>query len=94
MKNRERINSISIVLVIILTMIALASNSNKTNNDTQYYRSATVIDKKNNVCYLEDTEGNLWTYEDENLKEYARYILVMDSCNTDDITDDVIVTIE
>lgn len=93
MKNRERINSVSIALVIVLTVIALAS-SNKTNNDTQYYRSATVIDKKNDVCYLEDTEGNLWTYEDENLKEYARYVLVMDNCNTDDIIDDVIVSIE
>lgn len=95
MKNRERINSISIVLVIILIVIVLASNSNKTNNDTQYYRSAEVTDIKGTMCYLEDTEGNVWCYENENLQMYGRYILIMNDNNTtEDITDDIIMSIE
>lgn len=63
-------------------------------NTNEYYRSAEVFRIDNKVVYLEDTEGYVWCVEDDTLKMFSRYILVMDSCGTDDITDDIILRIE
>ena len=63
-------------------------------NINEYYRSAEVFRIENKVVYLEDTQGNVWCVEDDTLKMFGRYILVMDNCGTENITDDVILRIE
>lgn len=63
-------------------------------NTNEYYRSAEVFRIENEVVYLEDTQGYVWCVEDDTLQMFGRYVLVMDSCGTDDITDDVILRVE
>lgn len=63
------------------------------NNPTTYMKSAEVIQIRDNVAYLEDTTGNVWTVEDDTLKLYGRYIVTFDSMNTEEITDDEIMEV-
>lgn len=94
--NKERLQAIINVTLIVLAIITLTVITTKDNTqDNNYYRSAEVTDIKGAMCYLEDTEGNVWCYESEQLKMYGRYTLVMsDNNTTEDITDDIILTIE
>ena len=82
---------IPFVIVIAFCLIAQLHEEVETN---EYYRSAEVFRIENKVVYLEDTQGNVWCIENDTLKMFGRYILVMDNCGTDDITDDVILRIE
>ena len=81
------------VSTIFISLIYLACVKQPTNTN-EYYRSAEVFRIENEVVYLEDTQGNVWSVEDDTLKMFGRYILVMDNCGTEDITDDVILRIE
>lgn len=60
---------------------------------TTYMKSAEVIQIRDNVAYLEDISGNIWTVEDDTLKLYGRYVVTFDSMGTEDITDDEIVEV-
>ena len=79
---------------IITIVLSLTVYSDKKVNTNEYYRSAEVFRIENKVIYLEDTQGNVWCVEDDTLKMFGRYILVMDDCGTEEITDDVILRIE
>ena len=79
---------------IITIVFGLTVYSDEKVNTNEYYRSAEVFRIKNEVVYLEDTQGNVWCVEDDTLKMFGRYILVMDNCGTENITDDVILRIE
>ena len=79
---------------IITIVFGLTVYSDEKANTNEYYRSAEVFRIKNEVVYLEDTQGNVWCIEDDTLKMFGRYILVMDNCGTEDITDDIILRIE
>ena len=79
---------------IIIIVFGLTVYSDKKVNTNEYYRSAEVFRIENEVVYLEDTQGNVWCVEDDTLKMFGRYILVMDNCGTENITDDVILRIE
>lgn len=60
---------------------------------TTYMKSAEVIQIRDNVAYLEDISGNIWTVENDTLKLYGRYIVTFDSMGTSNITDDKIVEV-
>ena len=79
---------------IITIVFGLTVYSDKKVNTNEYYRSAEVFRIENEVVYLEDTQGNVWSVEDDTLKMFGRYILVMDNCGTENVTDDVILRIE
>lgn len=78
---------------IFIGSVYLACVKQPTNTN-EYYRSAEVFRIENEVVYLEDTQGYVWCVEDDTLQMFGRYILVMDNCGTDDITDDEILRIE
>lgn len=84
---------IPIFIVLLVIAIGLIGFPNE-ENTTEYFRSAEVFRIENKVVYLEDTQGYVWCVEDDTLQKYGRYILVMDSCGTDDVTDDVILRVE
>ena len=79
---------------IITIVFSLTVYSDEKVNTNEYYRSAEVFRIENEVVYLEDTQGNIWCIEDDTLKMFGRYIIVMDNCGTENITDDVILRIE
>ena len=79
---------------IITIVFGLTVYSDEKANTNEYYRSAEVFRIENEVIYLEDTQGNVWCVEDNTLRMFGRYILVMDDCGTEEITDDVILRIE
>ena len=81
-----------VIVFIIFSWMVYYSQEKASANE--YYRSAEVFRIENEVVYLEDTQGNVWCVEDDTLKMFGRYILVMDNCGTEDITDDVILQIE
>ena len=83
-----------IPFAIITIVLGLTVYSDEKVNTNEYYRSAEVFRIENEVVYLEDTQGNVWCVEDDTLKMCGRYILVMDNCGTENITDDVILRIE
>lgn len=83
-----------IPFAIITIVFSLTGYSNEKTSTNEYYRSAEVFRIENEVIYLEDTQGNVWCVEDDTLKMFGRYILVMDDCGTEEITDDVILRIE
>ena len=83
-----------IPFAIITIVFGLTVYSDKKVNINEYYRSAEVFRIENEVVYLEDTQGNVWCVEDDTLKMFGRYILVMDNCGTENVTDDVILRIE
>ena len=87
---------IGITMFIVFTVIVcLTLGTDEKANTNEYYRSAEVFRIENEeVIYLEDTQGNVWCVEDNTLKMFGRYILVMDDCGTEEITDDVILRIE
>ena len=79
---------------IITIILSLTVDSDEKVNTNEYYRSAEVFRIENEVVYLEDTQGNVWCVEDDTLKMFGRYILVMDNCGTENVTDDIILRIE
>ena len=79
---------------IIAIVLSSTVYSDEKANTNEYYRSAEVFRIENEVVYLEDTQGNVWCIEDDTLKMFGRYVLVMDNCGTEEITDDVILRIE
>ena len=79
---------------IITIVFGLTVYSDEKVNTNKYYRSAEVFHIENEIVYLKDTQGNVWCVEDDTLKMFGRYILVMDDCGTEEITDDVILRIE
>ena len=81
-------------LLLLLGMSVLLKTAVMSDGSNEYYRSAIVTEKKGNVAYLEDTTGNIWTIEKENVQLYGRYILTMNDNNTDTIYDDEIIKIE
>ena len=83
-----------IPFAIITIVFGFTVYSDEKANANEYYRSAEVFRIENKVVYLEDTQGNVWCVEDDTLKMFGRYILVMDNCGTENITDDVILRIE
>ena len=82
------------ILLLLFTVPSLLKWSNASDDPNLYYKSAIVTEKKGNVAYLEDTTGNIWTVENEDVQLYGRYILTMSDNNTDTIYDDEIIKIE
>lgn len=85
---------VAMLLLFLLGMSVLLKSAVESDTTNEYYRSAVVTDIKGNVAYLEDTTGNIWTVEEENVQLYGRYILTMDDKGTDTIYDDEIIKIE
>ena len=83
-----------VVLILLVVVTTIMTHLNEKANTNEYYRSAEVFRIENEVVYLEDTQGNVWCIEDDTLKMFGRYILVMDNCGTENVTDDVILRIE
>lgn len=84
---------IPIFIVLLVIVIGLIGFPNE-ENTTEYYRSAEVFRIENEVVYLEDTQGYVWCVEDDTLKMFGRYVLVMDNCGTENITDDIILKVK
>ena len=82
------------MFIVFTVIVCLTLGTDEKVNTNEYYRSAEVFCIENEVVYLEDTQGNVWCVEDDTLKMFGRYILVMDNCGTENITDDVILRIE
>ena len=82
------------MFIVFTVIVCLTLGTDEKANTNEYYRSAEVFRIENEVIYLEDTQGNVWCAEDDTLKMFGRYILVMDDCGTEEITDDVILRIE
>lgn len=82
------------MFIVFTVIVCLILDTDEKANSNEYYRSAEVFRIKNEVVYLEDTQGNVWCIEDNTLKMFGRYVLVMDNCGTEEITDDVILRIE
>jgi uncharacterized membrane protein YvbJ len=82
------------LLLLVLIIPSFLKYVNSSDSSNEYYRSAIVTDIKDNIAYLEDTTGNVWTIEKENVQLYGRYILTMSDNNTDTIYDDEIIKIE
>ena len=82
------------MFIVFTVIVCLTLGADEKANTNEYYRSAEVFRIENEVIYLEDTQGNVWCVEDDTLKMFGRYILVMDNCGTENITDDVILRIE
>ena len=85
---------VAMSLLFLLGMSVLLKSAVESDTTNEYYRSAIVTEKKGNVAYLEDTTGNIWTVENEDVQLYGRYILTMSDNNTDTIYDDEIMKIE
>ena len=86
---------IGTTIFIVLTVVVCLILPTDEKDSNEYYRSAEVFRIKNEVVYLEDTQGYVWCVENnDTLKKFGRYILVMDDCGTEDITDDVILRIK
>lgn len=85
---------VAISLLLLMGMSILLKSAIESDGSNEYYRSAVVTDIKGNIAYLEDTTGNIWTVENENVQMYGRYILTMNDNNTDTIYDDEIIKIE
>ena len=83
-----------IMFAVFTVVVCLILKTDEKANSNEYYRSAEVFSIKNEVVYLEDTQGNVWCVENDTLKMFGRYVLVMDDCGTEEITDDVILRIE
>ena len=78
------------MFIVFTVVICLILDTDEKASTNEYYRSAEVFRIENELVYLEDTQGNVWCVEDDTLKMFGRYILVMDDCGTEEITDDVI----
>lgn len=89
----DELQKIFIIMSIIGIVGLIVLFHVKDNNPTTYMKSAEVIQIRDNVAYLEDITGNIWTVEDDTLKLYGRYIITFDSMNTEEITDDEIVEV-
>lgn len=83
-----------VMIVLIATSMCAVYLTDADKSANEYYRSAEVFRIERGVAYLEDTQGHVWCVEDDTLQKYGRYVLVMDSCGTDDITDDVILRVK
>lgn len=79
-------------IAALISLLVSQGEPKEPNNE--YYRSAEVFRIENEVVYLEDTQGYVWCVEGDTLQMFGRYVLVMDNCGTDDITDDEILRIE
>ena len=94
MKDLLKIMFGTTMFIVFTVIVCLTLETDEKANTNEYYRSAEVFRIENEVIYLEDTQGNVWCVEDDTLKMFGRYILVMDNCGTEEITDDVILRIE
>ena len=83
-----------VMITLVATSVCAVCLTDADKSANEYYRSAEVFRIENEVVYLEDTQGYVWCVEDDTLQKYGRYVLVMDSCGTDDITDDIILRVE
>ena len=83
-----------IMFTVFIVVVCLILETDEKAKSNEYYRSAEVFRIENEVVYLEDTQGNVWCVEDDTLKMFGRYVLVMDDCGTEENTDDVILRIE
>ena len=83
-----------VMIILIATSVCTVCLTGADKSANEYYRSAEVFRIESEVVYLEDTQGYVWCVEDDTLQKYGRYVLVMDSCGTDDITDDIILRVE
>ena len=82
------------MITLVATSVCAVCLTDADKSANEYYRNAEVFRIENEVVYLEDTQGYVWCVEDDTLQKYGRYVLVMDSCGTDDITDDIILRVE
>ena len=91
---KDFIKIMGLAMLVVSTVVISWILDIVEKDSNEYYRSAEVFRIKNEVVYLEDTQGNVWCVENDTLKVFGRYVLVMNDCGTEDITDDVILRIE
>lgn len=92
-QNKDFIETIILILVGMAVVGCLSLT--RPTEDNTYYRSAEVVKITGSTVYLQDTQGYLWTVEDDNLHLFTRYTMLMNDNNTEDtITDDIIVEIK
>lgn len=83
-----------VMITLIATSVCAVCLTSADKSTNEYYRSAEVFRIENEVVYLEDLQGYVWCVEDDTLKMFGRYVLVMDNCGTEDITDDIILKVK
>lgn len=83
-----------VMVILIETSMCVVCLTSADKSANEYYRSAEVFRIENEVVYLEDSQGYVWCVEDDTLKMFGRYVLVMDNCGTENITDDIILKVK
>ena len=83
----------SIIMGIIIISVFVGAGVSD-NIQSHYNRQGTVVERVDTLSVIEDTTGNLWEVEDENLNINDKVNMKMFTCHTDNIiTDDEIVSI-
>ena len=97
MKNLTKFQTIcliiSLAIVAAFTDLSLAKLYNANQQKHLYPLSTTVTEIKNDTVTVEDTNGNLWSFngaEDWEINDTCA--LIMNDNNTKDICDDVIIS--
>lgn len=93
MKNIFGILAVAVCLISMLIGIAIHTAVNP-NPNTLYVRPVTITEKEwtTQTYFGTDSVGNEWTFSNTNDWEIGQTIyLIMDTQNTDDITDDIII---
>lgn len=80
--------------IAILLVVALFATAYHDNMEThQYEREAVVSEIEDNIQFYVDNTGNEWSTIDEDVQVGDNVILVMDTQNTANVYDDVIVSV-
>lgn len=83
------ISAIAILLVVAL----FATAYHDSTEARQYEREAVVSEIEDNIQFYVDNTGNEWSTIDEDVQVGDNVILVMDTQNTANVYDDVIVSV-
>ena len=79
-----------VLMVLFIWLVGLACKFER----TYLKEDCEVIAVEDNVVTVEDTTGNLWSFEDSNFTLQDVVTLTMDTNQTDnDITDDIIINV-
>ena len=79
-----------VLMVLFIWLVSLACKFERT-----YLREdCEVVAVENNIVTVEDTTGNLWSFENSDFNLHDVVTLTMDTNQTDDnITDDIIINV-
>lgn len=97
MKNLTKMQTLFIIVALAIvatfTDLSLAKLYNANQQKHLYPITTTVTEIENNIVTVEDSNGNLWSFngaEDWEINDSCA--LIMDDSNTKDIRDDVIIS--